>query len=174
MSDTKIKEKEDPTDKIDKEADRLIDKINEDFRKHVAKGNLSEILIKGHLLVEHYMDHVMLLIFDKKANVRKKSFYTKVKELGKTDCFADKEATIGSLYSLNEVRNELAHQLDFKVTFSQVETIGYNFGKKFVLERYAKGTDEKSLLLWALNRIMIRVTFPIWDALSKELEKKSK
>ncbi|MHB1118187.1 MAG: hypothetical protein ACYCZ7_01470, partial [Minisyncoccota bacterium] len=72
---------------INEEARRLIKKQIDDFERHVAKGDLSEILLKGHLLVEHYLDHAMLLFFDTAAKVHQKSFYEKIRELTGKNCF---------------------------------------------------------------------------------------
>lgn len=142
----------------------LIQKSFDDFATHVAKGDLSEILLKGHLLAEHYLDHVMLIVFDKEAKVDKKSFYVKIKELQDKNCFREHKVTIACLYSLNKIRNELAHRLDFEVTLSQIDTIGYHLGKEYILRRYRDDKDIKELLLWSLREIILDIYFPIWKA----------
>ena len=35
--------------------------------------------MEGHLLVEHYLDHAVLIIYNKEIKVHKKSFYEKLK-----------------------------------------------------------------------------------------------
>jgi len=167
---------EENADSMKEEKIRLINKVLSDFSKHVTNGDLSEILLKGHLLIEHYLDHIMLLLFDKKAGLKKKSFYDKVSNLKDTDCFEDHEATIECLFALNRIRNELAHRLDFEVTQSQIDTIGYNLGKDYIVRRYSKDvdTDKKKLLLWVMDQIIFMVYFPIWKNIVDEGYKKKK
>ncbi len=160
------------TNPMEEEAIRLIRKQNEEFSKQVVRGDLSEILLKGHLLIEYYIDHSMLLIFDKNAKVHKKSFWNKITELKNSNCFWDHDVAIGCLFSLNKVRNDLAHQLNFEVTISQIDSIGYHLGKEYILKRYSKeDSSEKDLLLWTLQHIVAMVYYPIWKA-AIEAEKK--
>ena len=58
-----------------KEAQRLFKKHLVDFEKNVQGNDLATILLKGHLLIEHYLDHIMVLLFDKEAKVHSKSFH---------------------------------------------------------------------------------------------------
>lgn len=151
---------------------KLIYKQIEDFSKVIESGDSSSALLKGHLLVEHYLDHIMILIFDKKANVQKKSFYIKVSELKQTKCFHEHETTIACLFALNKVRNEMAHQLDFKITRSQIDSIGYFLGKEYILKRYNPEYDERKLLLWVLDEVVFLVYFTIYWKITSSSEKK--
>lgn len=154
------------------ESRRLIRKQLDEFSKHVSSGDISSILLKGHLLLEYYLDHVMLLTFDKKAQLHKKSFFNKVSELKGTGCFPDHEIIISCLYSLNKVRNDLAHKLDFKLVMSQIDSIGYNLGKEYVLKRYAVDMEERKLLIWVLDEIISAVYYPIWEKVMDYHERK--
>lgn len=150
-------------DLIKEESKRLLDKQFDDFFKYITKGDSSAILLKGHLLVEHYLDHAMLLILDKDAKVYKKSFYSKIFELKSKDCFWEHSVAIDCLSALNKVRNELAHRLDlnFNVTLSQIDIIGYPLGKEYIIKRYVENLDEKELLLWTLKEVIMMVYYPI-------------
>ncbi len=154
------------------ETDRLVSKLFDDFYTHLNKDSLTEILLKGHLFIEHYLDHIMLLVFDKNAKIDRKSFSAKVTELRDKNCLGEHEVAISCLYALNRVRNELAHNLDFEVTIYHIDSIGYNLGREFILLRYSKDIDNKKLLIWVLRKIVTKVYYPIYQATMEEYQKK--
>jgi len=159
-------------DPIKEEGLRLIRVYLEDFSKHIAGDNLAEILLKGHLLVETYLDHAMLFIFDREAKVRSKSFYTKVNDLKPKNCFNNHSVAIECLFQLNKARNDLAHDLNFSITLPQIDEIGYPLGRKYIMRRYAKDLDHKKLLIWVIGEIISMVYYPIWNSLLDEERKK--
>ena len=132
----------------------IFNKIVKDFNDNVGnEKEPSNMLLKGHLFIENLMEEV-LAVFDKKPkNPRKASFHDKMQSL---DEIGNKNLNniIESLYSLNEIRNNLAHNLRFTVDEASVNKIGINLGSLFILKKYEIGdTKVRENLLFCLSSI---------------------
>jgi hypothetical protein len=74
---------------ISTEASSLIKKLVEEFESRVSsEQDTSTILLKGHLLIEYYLDHLIILLFDKDANLYNLGFYQKIKKLQEKKMFS--------------------------------------------------------------------------------------
>lgn len=160
-------------DSMHKERERFIREFTDDLARNAARSDLAALLLKGHLVIEHFLDHAMVLVFDRKANIKNKSFYQKVLQLKDANCFAEHETAIACLLALNEIRYDLVHQPGYLLTLAQVDAIGYHLGREYILGRYAPDTEEKELLIWVLGQITYMVYYPIWTQAIANQEKKS-
>jgi hypothetical protein len=87
--------KEDP---LLKETSRLIQVLLGDFSKHIDKEEvIFVILLKGHLLLEYYLNQVLLLYSMEKIDVEKKGFFEKVAKLESINKNLFKEETFNAL-----------------------------------------------------------------------------
>jgi len=150
------------------EADRLIQVLIRDFSQHIEKETEPfVILLKGHLLLEYYLNQVILLSTTGVKNVERKGFYEKVFLVETTDKNIFKTKTFNSLKKLNELRNRLSHTLNFKITPSEIDPVGFCFEKEYVLKKYNNPDDEAFLLKWVLMKIAQDVFYSIYAEISK-------
>lgn len=140
----------------DKHLKNLIDRLMGDFLNRVGKEtDAANLLLKGHLLVENLLTEI-LAAYDVGKNVRRLSFHEKIKLLGETKCSSDTEVLIKGvipvLRSINELRNNLAHEFNFVVTMDDVNKIGIHFGSTFILKKYETNhADVHANLLFCLD-----------------------
>lgn len=155
MNEENEEKEEDIKDK-DPHLINLVDKIVKDFGQTIAKeSDPSNILLKGQLFVENLADE-LLVIFD--INPNRKTFSKKIECLNgiKAGEYLDKKIKriVRSLYAINEVRNNLAHNLNFKPDESSVNRIGITLGREFILKKYEVGYEEVSInLIFCLQRV---------------------
>jgi hypothetical protein len=152
----------------EQEADRLIKIVLEDFNRHVAKeSDLSTILLKGHLLVEYYMDLILVLEYDTDINVDHWSFFQKIRKLDEDKKIGIERSIIHVLYKLNELRNRLAHNLDFKISIFDIDSIGLALGREYIIEKYKTEKDVRSLTLWVIKNIVGDSFYYIYAEIAK-------
>ena len=144
--------------------EKFVRKHFKDFEQHIVQEkDLSIILLKGHLLIEYYLEHLVLLFFDKSKKVSKMGFYGKVCALREKNVF-----NVGvekHLLELNDVRNSLAHRLDFQISTYEIDKIGYNMGKDYILKKLdlevGSSNSTKELLIWVISEIASDVYVPV-------------
>jgi hypothetical protein len=153
----------------DKELDNVAKKIFDSFLNGVKKEqDLSNILLKGHLCIENFLDE-LIAIFDlnKGISVHRESFSGKLKKLQEYIKNQKGSATLEntqlksilpSLFALNEARNSLAHNFNFNLSESDINRIGVNLGSSYILNKYVKGHKElRENLLFCLKLIIKEV-----------------
>ncbi len=75
---------------------------------------------------------------------------------------------------MNDLRNSLAHRLDFKISFSEIDTIGFNLGREYVIKKFSNESESvRSLLLYVIDEISTSVFFPVFDEILKEKHQKT-
>ncbi len=163
-------------DKLKKEKSKaliLVERHVAEFEKRVSnETDLTTILLKGHLLIEYYLDHVLLLLFDKEVNLNSLSFFQKIEKLKTKNCFTDD--IFRSLRKLNDIRNNLAHRLDFKISFSEIDSVGFCLGKEYVLKKFEdEGGGERTLLLYVIDELTFSVFLPIFKEVLQAEKKKA-
>lgn len=151
------------------EAHRLIKISLDDFNHHIAKEtDLSIILIRGHLLVEYYLSLLILLEYDKTERIDRLGFFYKIKKMENAQTIKLSQNVIQSLYKLNDLRNNLAHNLEFKISIPDIDTIGFSFGREYVLSKYKSTMSEKDLLMWVINKITGDIFYYIYAEVAKD------
>ncbi len=99
------------------------------------------LLLKGHLLIEGVLDTV--LINEKPKEYEYYSFYKKIQLYSELDFNnkSDHEIIVSLLYRLNALRNRLAHDWNFDINNSQLESWVNDVHKNFKGEKFSKYTD---------------------------------
>lgn len=147
--------------KYDKHLLDLIERIQYDFNDKVKnENNASNVLLKGHLLIENILEEC-LSVYDIKTNfISRLSFYEKIKLLSeiisKNDFLKERMKNIvPMLFSLNSVRNNLAHDLGFNISEADINNIGLKLGSEYVVKKYEVGHKEtRENLLFLLDKIV--------------------
>ncbi len=158
----------------------LIKRIVDDFDDRVGKENEpSNILLKGHLLIENLLQEILAIFDMTDENIARMSFHNKITCLTKiksTD-YIQKIILklIPQLTSLNEVRNDLAHNFNFSINESDVDKMGNNIGSQYVIKKYESGHKNiKNNLLFVLNHIVRELGSTIYikiEDIKREKEK---
>ncbi|MBP6859089.1 MAG: hypothetical protein KBC69_00485 [Candidatus Magasanikbacteria bacterium] len=148
----------------------MVDRMVAKFSKEVAKEkDLAIILLKGHLLIEYYLNHV-ILYWDDKARVDGKSFFEKVNLIESKKIFQDN--TTVSLHALNKVRNDLSHKLDFSISESEIDRIGFHLGKIYIVEKFKNNPENENylqrLLMLVLIKLLTKVCLPLFVKMEEE------
>ena len=173
-----------------KHLDNLYNKVTEDFKKTVGiETDISNYLLKGHLFVENLLDEVLAVYDVPITNWKRLTFYEKISLISKInpqfptkseyDYFCeDRDLIVRALYALNDVRNELAHNLLFQISESTVNRIGVVLGSEFIMHKYNHGQKKvRENLSFCMEKICNKLGFIIWsrtEDLKSQLEKSSK
>lgn len=163
-----------------KHLENLLEKIVDDFNSRVkSEKEISNVLLKGHLLVENLLQET-LVSFDLKIGINRISFYEKIKRLsdfntGEVFIQSKIKEVVPVLFSLNETRNNLAHNLDFQVSESDVNRIGLNIGSEFILQKYKTGhSNTRENLLFCLNHAIYKLGLIMFLQIEEIKDKKKR
>jgi hypothetical protein len=148
---------------------KLIDKVIDDFSKQLSlEKDLSIILLKGHLLIEYYLNYLIILTHDQEKRVDNLSFYEKIEILENDKCIKTRNI-IPCLRQLNNVRNNLSHELNYIVSESEIDSIGFLLGKKYIFKKFDidchNTTELRELFMWVINKVLFNVFLPIFSAI---------
>lgn len=120
-----IEQKQRISRRLNAEADRISNLL--------PYGNdISLIVLKAHLLTEHYLDRILKAHLPNGAKFLRNTRLMYAGKLTLADgCGLLSNADYQSLKKLNDVRNELVHKLDAQPSVDDIVEIGKPFGKKF-------------------------------------------
>ncbi len=90
----------------------LIDKLEAYIPK---ENNLELIILKGHILLEYFMDKIIELLSDATFDMSKTNFrfYDKANIINILGVTPDTLNTYEILIKFNSIRNDIAHELDY-------------------------------------------------------------
>lgn len=144
-----------------------IDKIGYDkFIKAAGDGDSVSMVLRCHLLAEYYLDHLIISILPRGDILldQKFSFIQKVFIVDALNILS--RETIDSIKALNSIRNHCSHDIDYKITESDIDKIGRPYGKKYTKNKREHVHDLDELLHWTLADpiINLEVAFDIESA----------
>jgi hypothetical protein len=118
---------------IDKHSKHLYQKIN----KFLSLDKPSDVIIlKSHLICEYYINQI--LIFRNIHTIHEiddKKFYQKINSAFDTNIPEEKNI-LEKLKALNKLRNKVGHELEYLLSESDVDMIGYLGGKDYIIKKY--------------------------------------
>ncbi len=113
------------------------------------------IVLRSHLLVEYYLDQIILLniprgdvLLDQKFSFIQKTYIVESLEVLP-------ERLINSVKNLNSIRNRCSHDLDYKISEVDVDKIGMPFGKSYLEIKRDHFDSIKTLLHWTIGALFI-------------------
>jgi hypothetical protein len=125
----------------------------ERFQQAIGEENDPTMLIlRAHLFSENLIERLIIFNItrgDKVIESGNLTYYQKLVLVDSLDCLSD--SIISSLRNLNKLRNQCAHQLDKKITDSDVTRIGSPLGKVFTKYKREAKFDETVLLRRVIN-----------------------
>ena len=142
----------------------LIQKIN----KFLSDEKPSDILIiKAHLLCEYYINQILIL--RETCSVKDIESLTFNEKIQKAFNLNDKDEKLIFDYTnrLNKLRNKVGHELEYSLSESDVDSLGYIQGKEYILEKYDYETDIERLRT-ILRLIVIQTALLLIGSVKKE------
>ncbi len=111
----------------------LIEKI----KSFLATEKPSDVLIiKAHLICEYYLNQILIL---KKLctakQISEKGFFEKC-NLALDITKADENECRDSLLGLNKLRNKVGHELEYLLSETDVDSLGFLKGEVYILKKY--------------------------------------
>lgn len=100
---------------MDNAEEPKLNKYLDAFQKHLTEvDELSQIVLKGHLIIESALDNIIEIIFFHPEHILEKrfAFLQKVAVCRSLCLRRDRETTWDVIEAVNAVRNEVAHRLD--------------------------------------------------------------
>lgn len=159
---------EKPKEKVESDVAKHIRVLRGKIDKFLSKEKPSDVLIiKSHLICEYYINQILIV---KNSCTAKEltniTFYDKVNrafDAKKTDekIFHDK------MIGLNKLRNKVGHELEYVLSESDVDALGYITGKDYVFEKYDY-SETDDLLRNTLTMIVVEVSMFLFQLISKE------
>jgi hypothetical protein len=125
------------TNKIESDIEGEDLKVSPGFLKFMKamEGHPSDVsaILNCHLVAEYFLDqiiHASLPRADVLLEGSRYTFSNKLLLVKALDVLSDQ--TVSSLKALNKVRNLCSHELDYKVTETNIDSIGRPFGKEYL------------------------------------------
>jgi hypothetical protein len=141
--------------------DTLYDKV----MSHIGKNSPVEyVILKGHMMIEYYLNQIMVWHFKDAYQKTNMSFYSKLQEAEKLKILSP--ANISAIRALNRLRNKLSHELHYVMTESDIDSIGFSVGKEYLKDKYKHESDTRELLKITTTRLLV--------PFSKYIEKKAR
>ena len=164
-------EKQRITSSADSEVTRHFKPLNEKIEKFLSAEKPADVLIvKSHLICEYYLNQILILKdLCSAREIDKLDFFEKAnKALDLND--VNQKNIYDRLLRLNKLRNKIGHELEYELSESDVDGLGYYLGKSYVIDKY-EYSNLKKLLLRVLIVIVIDVSLLVLDLIS-EIKKK--
>lgn len=156
--------------------------IESDVAKHirVLRGKITKFLseekpsdvliIKSHLICEYYINQVLIVKDSCTAKeITNLSFYDKVNKAFDTKN-SEEKILHDKMTGLNKLRNKVGHELEYVLSESDVDTLGYITGKEYVFNKYDY-PEIDGLLRNTLTMIVINVSMFLFELISIEKRK---
>ena len=155
---------------LETQVQRMFRQQLDDYEDTVGnEEDTSVILLKGHLLVEYYLEQLMILSADSLGQYSRMGFSQKVEHL-RTRAFKDYPRLVAILKSLNSTRNNMAHNVRYVVSRGEIDSIGNILGKEYILELYRHDSfNDVTMLKWLIRNIVMEVHEQVARALLHEL-----
>jgi hypothetical protein len=120
-------------------------------------------LLNGHLLAEYYLEQIIineLARGDRLLDEGNLQFWNKLLLVKSFDILDDELIT--SLKNLNTVRNATSHEIDYKITETDIDKIGRSFGKQ-----YARVKRDELSVDWLKYTLMLVLSKLSWEYLER-------
>lgn len=155
-----MEEKIESFNKIEKELGLLIDRMFAIIDKHTAGIQDSGLIfLKFHLLIEYIINQIIILYSGSEDGYKKSDddFFDKVNYMETLKDLGIKGKETESLRRLNKVRNKLSHELEYKISESDIDSIGFCLGEEYIMHKFKldfyKEENIKNLLIFVMQRV---------------------
>lgn len=147
----------------------LIDKMFDKFDRHIAiKGNSVIVLLRSHLLVEYYLNQ-LIIIYGGVSGYKKceeADFFEKIDYIEQLKLILPERCD--AIRRLNKIRNKLSHELEYEISESDIDSIGFCLGKGYIAEKFKKEMSSEKLLDYVLRMVVIFAYIPITNKILED------
>ena len=135
--------------------DRHIRVVRQKIDTYLSSAQSSDVLIiKAHLICEYYLNQILLVKEVCDSNeMRKLSFFQKSEKAFDLNNAREK-LIYRKVKALNDIRNKTGHELEYTLTESDVDELGYVDGKEYVFKKYDFDEIEKTLHYILINTVL--------------------
>jgi hypothetical protein len=135
--------------------DRHIRVVRQKIDTYLSSSQSSDVLIiKAHLICEYYLNQILLVKEVCDSNeMRKLSFFEKSQKAFDLNNAREK-LIYRKVKALNDIRNKTGHELEYTLTESDVDELGYVDGKEYVFKKYDFDEIEKTLHYILINTVL--------------------
>jgi len=117
--------------------------------RYISLSSTEEIMIlRAQLLTEYYVNSLLVYLLPSDEGHYYSSdrvrFSDKIKKLKESEVFSSSE--IEAIQRLNRLRNKFGHDIDYQVLESDVDYLGFCFGKDYLANKYRIDGDGKKTL----------------------------
>lgn len=112
------------------------------------------LILKAHLLCEYYINQILIINDIPRGQTESLTFAQKIDLLSKQKIGLLTEE-IRTLQKLNRLRNKVGHELEFNLSESDVDEIGYTLLEKDYIVKKYEFDDNKKLLRELLISIIM-------------------
>jgi hypothetical protein len=107
--------------------------------------NIELLLLKGHLVLEIVLDN--FLKKNTSLNIERMSFYGKLKEIETIyNSTSHESGFVELLFKLNVIRNKFAHEWQFSIESSGIESWANEVVSKLPAQKYTRFTERTKLV----------------------------
>ena len=138
--------------------------------RFLTEQNPSDVLIiKAHLICEYYINQILVLRdICSMHDTRNMTFFVKnEKAFNQSD--ASEKAIFTSLKTLNNLRNKVGHELEYFLSESDIDGLGSQRGKEYIIRKYDFETPE-ALLRDTLLEMVVDVAFLVFEIVDEQKE----
>lgn len=128
-----------------------------------SQGDPQMILLRAHLLVEHYMERLLCLYLRRGDKVIKHrfTFAQKLVLIEGLDAVSDKGCQ--AIRELNAVRNDMVHRMEREVKSPDIDAIGRPLGTDFTEMKACYANNPHDLLCATLNLVFRKICCAIFS-----------
>lgn len=127
------------------------------------------LIIKAHLICEYYINQILLVKeLCNSKEIRDLTFFNKMQKAFKLEN-AQEKFIYDKIDALNKLRNKTGHELEYKLSESDVDELGYINGKEYIFKKYDFESIEKALHYLLVDTV-VDVSFFLMRLVKKEKE----
>lgn len=153
-------------EKINEDIKKHMDNVRKKIQEHISVEKSPDILIlKSHLICEYYLNQI--LIVKELTTLRELDSLNFYKKANMVVDKKDSIKLLKKILKLNKLRNKIGHELEYKLSESDIDTIGYIEGKKYINNKY-EINDIKMLLINILIEIIIETAMLLFNEITSD------
>lgn len=139
--------------------------------KFLINGTSPDILIiKSHLICEYYLNQILILKEICSANNINTMVFAEKNNKALDQSVLNEKLSYDSLKILNNLRNKVGHELEYVLSESDIDNLGFLRGKNYILDKYSFETLSDQLRS-ILTDVVIDIAMVLFKLVETEKSK---
>jgi len=127
------------------------------------------LIIKSHLICEYYLDQILIIKNSCPAKELRNLTFFKKMNLAFNSNNVEEKNLLDQISELNKLRNKVGHELEYTLSESDIDALGFYVGKDYIFRKYdLKYANINYLLGHTLGTIVIEVSMFLFKTVSLE------